>query len=242
MKAQGIYSAFTVSIFIHALIIAAAVIATRHSNINKLPAPYIVSLVSDFPAPEPASNAGNATVAPQPVVSPKTEAKIKTPEPRMHEPAPDRQKKNIRKEEEKRVSDMIAALQAKKKIEKMVAMKKIVEIGGQKSGTGRRGLQQRTRQRGLQASAGNQQSAGSDYYSKIVDKIKQQWIFPESLDKDLEAVISIRIAKDGSVTIEKIEKSSGNALFDRSVLRAITKAGSLPQPPQDMEIGVRFKP
>lgn len=242
MKSQGIYSAFTVSIFVHALLIAAAVIAARHSNIKKLPPPYVVSLVSDFQSGQPSSNAGNTTVAPQPAAIPRPEVRIKTPESRIQTPAQEKQKRTSRKEDEGRVRDMIAALQAKKKVEKMAALKKIVDIGGQKSGTSRSGPPQRLAAKGTPSSAGNQQSSGSDYYSKIVDRIKQQWIFPESIDKDLEAVVSIKIAKDGSVTIDRVEKSSGNALFDRSVLRAITKAGPLPQPAQDMEIGVRFKP
>jgi TonB family protein len=58
----------------------------------------------------------------------------------------------------------------------------------------------------------------------------------------LQTLVSIRIEKDGSITIQKIEKGSGNQPFDRSVLRAITMANPLPQPVKEMEIGIRFRP
>jgi len=40
----------------------------------------------------------------------------------------------------------------------------------------------------------------------------------------------------------RIEKPSGNVLFDRSALRAIAKASPVTPPPYEMEIGVRFYP
>jgi len=76
----------------------------------------------------------------------------------------------------------------------------------------------------------------------VISKIRQHWIFPEAGNKDLLAIISIRIAKDGRIIVDKIEKSSGNPLFDRSALRAINSASPLPPPPEEIEIGVRFRP
>jgi colicin import membrane protein len=81
-----------------------------------------------------------------------------------------------------------------------------------------------------------------DYYAKIMGEIKQQWIWTGTGEKDLEAVISIKILRDGTTLIKRIEKSSGNDLFDRSAVKALTKANPLPPPPYEMEIGVRFYP
>jgi TolA protein len=81
-----------------------------------------------------------------------------------------------------------------------------------------------------------------NYYSKITREIWQQWVFPYTGQKDIEAIISIRILKDGTITAQRIEKSSGNPLFDRSAIKAIAKASPLSPPPYEMEIGVRFYP
>ena len=62
------------------------------------------------------------------------------------------------------------------------------------------------------------------------------------MGKNLEAVISVTIMSNGTVKINSVEKSSGNVLFDRSVLRAINKASPVSPPPHEMEIGLRFTP
>ena len=83
-------------------------------------------------------------------------------------------------------------------------------------------------------------STDSDpYYSLITEKIWSQWVYPD-FDTDLEVIIAIRIDKDGKIVSQEIEKTSGNRLFDRSALKAISKAGPLPPPPAEMEIGIRF--
>ncbi len=78
------------------------------------------------------------------------------------------------------------------------------------------------------------------YYSMISQKIWQQWSYPDFLASGLEVIISIKIDKSGKVISHEIEKSSGNALFDRSAIRAISKASPLPPPAGEIEIGVRF--
>ena len=85
------------------------------------------------------------------------------------------------------------------------------------------------------------QSTGSDaYYGLITRKIWSEWIYPEYDSSGLEVVISIKIDSQGKVISQEIEKSSGNVLFDRSAVKAISKASPLPPPPVEMEIGVRF--
>ena len=48
------------------------------------------------------------------------------------------------------------------------------------------------------------------------------------MDKDLLAIINIRIARNGNVTILGFEKKSGNPLYDRAAIKAITDASPLP--------------
>ncbi|MBI4686277.1 MAG: cell envelope integrity protein TolA [Nitrospirae bacterium] len=89
--------------------------------------------------------------------------------------------------------------------------------------------------------AGSKVSGSFDsYYSAVTQKIWQEWIYPDFKVSELEVVISIKIGKDGKILSAKIEKPSGNRLFDRSALKAVSKASPLPPPPEEMEIGVRF--
>jgi TonB family protein len=88
---------------------------------------------------------------------------------------------------------------------------------------------------------GASQSLEADsYYALITRKIWSEWIYPESNSSGLEVIISVKIDRDGKVVSREIEKSSGDTLFDRSALKAISKASPLPQPPVEIEIGIRF--
>ncbi len=73
--------------------------------------------------------------------------------------------------------------------------------------------------------------------------IWNEWSLPEMKDiQGLETIVIIKILKDGKIKILGMEKSSGDSLYDRSALRAIMKASPLPPPPEEMEIGIRFRP
>lgn len=136
-------------------------------------------------------------------------------------------------EEERYISEAVSALEAKKKIEKIVKMRNIISL--KRSG-------ERSASAAPDRSGRKGGSAAGDYIDLIQKKIRQNWIFPDMGGKNIEAVVAIRISKDGTIHIEGFEKGSGNSLFDRSVIRAITKADRLPPPPDEMEIGVRFYP
>ena len=83
-------------------------------------------------------------------------------------------------------------------------------------------------------------SSFSDYISPIRARIEDQFHIPASRDKDLVAIINIRISKSGSVTILGFEKKSGNPLYDSAAITAINDASPFPPPPAEMEIGMRF--
>jgi TonB family protein len=64
---------------------------------------------------------------------------------------------------------------------------------------------------------------------------------------DIEAILVIKIRRDGTIMDVRFEKKSGNEIFDSSVWRAVQKANPLPpfpktySPPYE-EIGIRFRP
>ncbi|MBI5885150.1 MAG: cell envelope integrity protein TolA [Deltaproteobacteria bacterium] len=84
------------------------------------------------------------------------------------------------------------------------------------------------------------------YYALIRDNVQENWRYPYKDDKVM-IIVSVKIFKDGRLISSEIEKSSGNALFDESLLSAIKKASPfapLPQgfPNDYLEAELRFCP
>jgi colicin import membrane protein len=209
------------SFTIHMTVLLIAFLFLKQSNnLILIPSPYTVSLISPgvLKGTEAGENIGRLETARNTFVM---EDVLK-------------QGIKITKKDEKRVEERISAIVAKKKIEQIVRLRSIISL---KAGGDTRGDDSKTDS--IFTGAGTIFDA---YYSKIRDEIWQQWVYPDTGQKDLEAVISIRIMKDGTVTVQKIEKSSGNPIFDRSAIKALTKASPLLPPPYEMEIGVRFYP
>jgi colicin import membrane protein len=206
-----------------------------------MPSPYVVNLVGSEIRAE-----GNSAQA---VVNRASEPQVPDSPPKKESPAisPIREQKKLTKNEERQVQEQIAALKVKKDMQRRAELRKDIislkgtgaegKSGGKAEGKsgGKAGASHRTVGRG-------EGSVEADYYAKITKEIWQQWIFPETGNKNLEAIVSIRIMRDGAVQISRVEKSSGNSLFDKSALRAISKASPVTPPPHEMEIGVRFYP
>lgn len=142
------------------------------------------------------------------------------------------------------VQERIAALQAKKRIERIVELRRsVLSVKKEKAEEKSKEEGQNARPAEEAASSQDGDSIIASYYSLIQERIWSEWIFPEVRSREgLEAVVEIRVLKSGRVVVQGISKSSGNHLFDRSTLRAIAKASPLPQPPYEMEIGLRFTP
>ncbi|HKN18648.1 MAG TPA: cell envelope integrity protein TolA [Dissulfurispiraceae bacterium] len=234
MKEQGIGTAITLSFFLHVAIVTISLLIGRGLYTRKLVPTYVVSLVS------PSQTSGSQKVSPsgasQEAAAP--EIAKQAEKPRVESQTETRMKKESYTTT---VIERIEELRAIQKLQKLMALRKIIDIG-----TKGRELQSKNSSgaasRNNTTGSGGANAGGGDYYSLVEAKIRQQWIYPDTLDTDLQTVVSIRVAKDGGITIEKVEKGSGNQLFDRSVLRAITMASPLPPPLNEMEIGLRFRP
>ena len=68
------------------------------------------------------------------------------------------------------------------------------------------------------------------YFRTVQQKVKDAWTFPGG-SNDLSADVEFSIGADGSLNGVKIAKSSGDAAFDDSVMRAIKRAAPFPPPP-----------
>jgi colicin import membrane protein len=229
MNGPSLQKTTALSAALHLTVFAIAALILRQSQTVYIPSPYVVSLV----APVSSSQGRTTETAAdrEPPGTKVTEEK-KQPEKAVKETKSDQ--KNIT--DQKRLEDRMTELAAKKKIERVARLRSVVSIKGNEG-------------KGAKKTAGQDTGAGpsqgslfDSYYAKITNQIRQEWVYPDTGEKDMEAVIAVKIAKDGSVNVQGIEKSSGNALFDRSALRAITKASPVMPPPYEMEIGMRFYP
>ena len=85
------------------------------------------------------------------------------------------------------------------------------------------------------------------YYMAVFNKIQSAWVLPHYYEQEqLMATVEITIRADGRIVNTQFEKKSGNAEFDRSVMRAIQKANPLPPLPPGIKeplltLGIRFK-
>ncbi len=238
MKIPRIYQALTASLFFHLSFVVIAVFVISRINVYRQPVPYIVSLVDERASSAPGQAAPRESSGPKAPEAPKNvKQSAQTPAPPASMKGKTRQA-----EQEKIMKERIEALEAKKKIERLVALRKVVDVDASRTSAAK-GASQSADKKAAQG-AGPSAPGGRDYYSIVVARIKEHYLAPPSLDrdKDLEAVVAIRIARDGRVTVDRIEKSSGNRLFDRVVVKAINDASPLPPPPQEMDIGVRFRP
>lgn len=223
-----LYHSFAFSASLHLLLFIIALFTINKAESDKKTKTYIVSLVEEHKAP---------------VTLPPTISELQKREPQNPElPKEPISKSNINKriEQEKIVKERIEALEAKKKLEKIVALRKIVDIKESSSSLSKESQTQNVRE--SQSLDSSRASNLNDYYALVVNKIRREWVYPEIFKGNLEAIVSIRILSDGSVKIDRIEKSSGNPLFDRYALRAINKASPLPPPPKELEVGIRFNP
>jgi TonB family protein len=83
----------------------------------------------------------------------------------------------------------------------------------------------------------------SYYLSTIISRIGRNWRNPYR-GEEISAVVHFFITRDGSIEEVKLHKSSGNYLFDQSVIRAVNITKSLPPlPPEYKEkrLGVFFE-
>ena len=228
MRGPSLQKTTIVSFALHLTLLIIVIISYRQSHRLIIPPYYTVNLV-------------NNDIAPSKTEGPKIDV-IKNDNVPAAKPAVQKQKKTAKKEkvkmdikhqasDTKRVEQKIAALATKKKIERIARMRSVISLKAQPGN-----------QRSTSASGQGTENSFSGYYARITQEIHQQWIWPEKGLKNIEAIITIRIFKDGTAKVQKIEKSSGNALFDRSALKALAKASPLTPPPYEMEIGVRFYP
>jgi TonB family protein len=224
MKGLSLQKTAAVSAALHLTALLLAALAMKHSNAIVVPSPYTVSLVGPArtTAEEPLKHASESG-----------QTETRSVEPGMQI---ERKRADVTTDQ-KRVEERLSEIASKKKIERIVKLRSIVSIG-------RSDAKPVGKSSSAQASGGGSAKGTifDSYYARITSQIRQEWVFPDTGDRNLEAVVAVKILKDGEINVQGIEKSSGNLLFDRSALRALAKASPVASPPYEMEIGIRFFP
>jgi len=220
MRGPSLQKTAILSFTLHLTAFLIVFLVLRQSNHIVMPSPYTVSLVSP--------DVTNRLVSGEKIETGKASEKAE---------APSDTAKKSRKDmvlEKEMIEKKISAIAAKKKIEKLARLRSVISLkaGGSKGGNPIK----------TPSTSQGKGTLFDDYYSRITKEIWQQWVYPDTGKKSIEAIISVKILKDGTAVVQKIERSSGNALFDRSALKALAKASPLSPPPYEMEIGVRFYP
>lgn len=229
MKGPSLQKTTIVSAALHITFFLLILLVMRQSNHIITPSPYVVSLVdpggTQSQPSEVRESSDSETLSKETTLSDYKDIKIIKKENKI---------------DQKRLEDRISELASKKKIERIVKLRTIISMKGK----GEQNIQ-KTPAKGVQKGPGEGASQGTlfdSYYAKITSEIRKEWIYPDMGESNIQATIFIKIAKDGTLTVQGVEKSSGNILFDRSTLKAIAKATPVTPPPYEMEIGIRFTP
>lgn len=85
----------------------------------------------------------------------------------------------------------------------------------------------------------------SGYAERVRQRVKPNITFTEDVPGNPAAVVSVRMAPDGSVLSARLSKSSGNAGWDNAVLRAVSLSNPLPTDTNGLapsEIRITFWP
>lgn len=219
MKEPSLQITAILSLVIHITFLFIALTIMKQANHFFVPSPYIVSLVSPEVEEAAVSEKGAVVSEKAPPMSLPSEISKKTKSPN---------------DTKQYAENRIAAIEATRRAKDIVRLRNIISIKGSGS------LEEET-ETSQPAEVAGEETILNSYFDKIGKEIRQRWAFPEAWGKDIEAIISVTIMLNGSIKINRIEKSSGNLLFDGSVLKAIIKAPVSP-PPYEMEKSLRFTP
>lgn len=211
-----IYSSFFLSVFFHSIFFLILIFGVKKSVHDFKNLTY-VSLIQE------SSNAGYNQLSSELKREEKTQ---KTAEPVQRKKQTLEKNQKPSKADEELLQERLYALRAKKNI--------VESKFPDKPQTGSLDIGSSGNLRG--------EAVSPSYLGLISGLIRRNWSIPETVPKNLEAVVSVRILPNGQIIIEGFEKSSGNTLFDSSVLRALRNSSPLPPPKTEVVVGLRFKP
>jgi colicin import membrane protein len=128
---------------------------------------------------------------------------------------------------------------AEAKPEKKKPLPRIADVIAQPGGQGTGSIAgQAARERGEREAAIGR--VVDEYTGRIVSKIRRNLVMPPDVADDARAEFSVTLLPGGGVLSARLVKSSGNAVYDDAVERAILKSQPLPLP-ADVTMFNRFR-
>lgn len=96
-----------------------------------------------------------------------------------------------------------------------------------------------------QAAQVSQQSSGdqaalNSYFERIRSAVRGAWAKPQGLNDALRVTVRFDVTADGRLTNVSIASSSGNSIFDQSVLEAFRRVGSVGPSPDRQPYSLRL--
>jgi colicin import membrane protein len=215
----GIGRAFMLAFAVHAVLLAVMFFGVRMQN-----RPGDTVTVELWEAPPPPPPVVEAPKPPPPKVeAPKPEPEVKKPEivekapPPKPKPKPEAKPAPPKDDIEKILMREQIALEQRKLDEER-----------KRADEARRKAESEKTARQLAASA--RDKALADYVNRIRLAVRRNWILPQDLQGNPEAVFDVVQVPSGDVITVKLVKSSGNPAYDAAVERAILKSSPLPLP------------
>jgi colicin import membrane protein len=227
MSGPSLQRAAALSMAVHVALFFMGMAVARNPFLSLTPKVYEVTIYTPEVKP-PETKRNHVEPPPPPTKRPKTKPK-RAPRKQADIPRQYVSEKldaiKTKKEKERYMSERLEDIQKRKKIQS---------------------IRQLAASRAAKAESASAKAEILDGYKrKIQAEIYEGWVFPDIDIKNLEALISIRILKNGSITVNRFESPSGSKPFDRSALKAINKASPVEPPPFGApidEIIVRFIP
>lgn len=69
----------------------------------------------------------------------------------------------------------------------------------------------------------------ASYGGKVRAKVKPNIVFTDAVDENVKAEVEVRSALDGTITSQRLVKSSGNKAWDDAVIKAIVRTETMPR-------------
>jgi colicin import membrane protein len=227
---------FALSAFVHLVLVAVLFLGVRWQS--HAPDTVTVDLV-EAPAPP-------APPPPAPAVqAPKPQPPVEKPQPRVEKPQiaiPEKAKPKPKPKPEPKLKEDPTF---KKRLQEQVAMEQKA-LDQQRAERELRELISRQQAEAARQAAAARTRALNEYIGQIQRKVRGNWILPQDIQGNPEAVFDVVQLPTGEVLSIRLVKSSGNAAYDAAVERAILKSSPLPLPASrelfSRELKLTFRP
>jgi colicin import membrane protein len=230
---NGMGRSLVLSALVHIVLAASLVLGVRWQV--RAPDIVTVDLVEAPPPPPPAVEAPKPPPKPEPVVKPeppRIKPQIAIPEKKVVKDPPKKQPPKEDPEFQKRLREQVA--QEQKALDQQRQERELRELIARQQADAAR------------VAAAARAKALNEYIARIQAKVKSNWILPQDIQGNPEAVFDVVQLPTGEVLTTRLAKSSGNAAYDAAVERAILKSSPLPLPASrelfSRELKLTFRP